>query len=77
MSDGFDTAPAGPSQGDRAAQNASQTQGNGKLLGPRSERDVSHDNNATRSVPHPPMPASSATRWSPKQPCGNPKGERL
>jgi hypothetical protein len=63
-------------QGDIARGNASQRQGNGKLLsGDRSDRDVSRDQNAKSSTAPPPMPE---TRWQPpRQPVGNPKGERL
>lgn len=60
-------------QGDRAKANASQQQGNGKLLGARSERDVSRPN--PRSVAPPAQPETR--HQPPKQPVGNPKGKRL
>jgi hypothetical protein len=40
-SDGLGGAPAGPNQTERAQANASKQQGNGRLLAPRSGRDVS------------------------------------
>jgi hypothetical protein len=62
------------SQSSQAAANRSKTQGSGKLLGPRSARDMTKDPNlTTRSVPPPPMPPSSATQSSPQQQCGNAK----
>jgi hypothetical protein len=56
------------SQGDRARANASQQQGNGKLLGARGDRDVSRPDPA--SIPPPPL---RGTEGMPKQPVGNAK----
>ena len=48
MSDsGLSGSPAGPSHSEMAARNASQRQGNGKLLAGRAGRDVSRQRAAT------------------------------
>jgi hypothetical protein len=74
---GFGTT-ADTSQSDTARRNQSERQGDGRLLGDRASRDRTTDAGyLKRSIPPPPMPPSSAARWSPRQDAANPKSPRL